>query len=116
MSWWLFESGKLDRGIFLIHLREISGLIHCQTWYVQTNSFFHYRTYIAQGRSSGQYILRETMRVASQLQECGWIIRLNWLPGHEGIYGNECADALAREAANSPAPHVAEELTLMAST
>ena len=70
----------------------------------------------APGRSSGQYILREIMRTASQLQERGWNIRLYWLPGHEGIYGNECADALAKEAANSPAPNGAEELILTAST
>ncbi|ODM23022.1 hypothetical protein SI65_00611 [Aspergillus cristatus] len=48
--------------------------------------------------------------------ERGWDIQLYWLPGHEGIYGNECADALAKEAANSPAPNSVEELTLMAST
>lgn len=70
----------------------------------------------APGRSSGQYILRETIHTASQLQERGWNIQLHWLPGHEGIYGNECADALAKEAANSPAPNGTEELTLMAST
>lgn len=70
----------------------------------------------APGRSSGQYILSEITRTASQLQERGWDIRLYWLPGHEGIYGNECADALAKEAANSPAPNGAEELTLLAST
>jgi len=70
----------------------------------------------APGRSSGQYILSEITHTASQLQECGWDIQLYWLPGHEGIYGNECADALAKEAANSPAPSGAEEFTLMAST
>ena len=70
----------------------------------------------APGRSSGQYILIDIARTASQLQERGWDIRLYWLPGHEGVYSNECADALAKEAANSPAPNGAEELTLMAST
>jgi len=69
----------------------------------------------APGRSSGQYILREIIHTASQLQERGWNIRLYWLPGHEGIYGNECADTLAKEAANSPAPN-GLEVTLMAST
>jgi hypothetical protein len=37
------------------------------------------------------------------------------LPGHEGIHGNECADTLAKKAANSLTPNTAEELTLMAS-
>ena len=70
----------------------------------------------APGRSSGQYILSEITRTASQLQERGWDIWLHWLPGHEGIYGNECADALAKGAAISPAPNDVEEPTLMAST
>ena len=70
----------------------------------------------APGRSSGQYILSEITRTASQLQECGWDIQLYWLPGHEGIHGNECADTLAKEAANSLAPNSGEEVTLMAST
>ncbi|ODM15241.1 hypothetical protein SI65_09182 [Aspergillus cristatus] len=59
----------------------------------------------APGRPSGQYILSEITCTASRLQECGWDIQLYWLPGHEGIYGNECADALAKEAANPPAPN-----------
>ena len=63
-----------------------------------------------------KYILREITRTASQLQERGWNIQLYWLPGHEGIYSNECADTLAKEAANSPAPNSVEELTLMART
>jgi len=67
------------------------------------------------GRSSGQYILREITRTTSRLQKHGWKIRLYWLPGNEGIHGNECADILAKEAANCPAPNTAEELTLMAS-
>jgi len=71
----------------------------------------------APGRSSGQYILSKITRTASQLQERGWDIQLYWLPGHEGIHGNECADALAKEAANPPAPNPngVEELTLKAS-
>lgn len=58
----------------------------------------------------------EKLQTTSQLQERGWNIQLYWLPGHECIHGNECADTLVKEAANSPAPNSAEELTLMAST
>lgn len=47
MSWWPFESGKLDKCIFLIHLRGTSGLIHCLTWYVQIKVFSHYPTHIS---------------------------------------------------------------------
>jgi len=54
------------------------------------------------GRSSGQYIMREIIRTTSQLKERGWNIQLNWIPGNETNFGNECADALAKEAANSP--------------
>ena len=55
----------------------------------------------APGRSSGQYILRQISQLAAQLQGRGWNIQLQWLPGHEGVYGNERADALAKDATGS---------------
>ena len=70
----------------------------------------------APGRSSGQYILRQISQLAAQLQERGWNIQLQWLPGHEGVYGNERADALAKDATGSPACGSTEEPVLMAST
>ena len=70
----------------------------------------------APGRSSGQYILRQISQLAAQLQGRGWNIQLQWLPGHEGVYGNECADALAKDATGFPARDDTEEPVLMAST
>lgn len=40
----------------------------------------------------------------AQLQSRGWSIRLQWLPDHEGVYGDERADALAKDAVGSPGP------------
>lgn len=39
MFLWLFEFGKLDRYIFLIHSREAYGPTHCLTWYAQLKPF-----------------------------------------------------------------------------
>lgn len=52
-------------------------------------------------RSSGQYILRRIARQLDLLRDdrSGWRIRLQWVPGHEGVPGNEEADWLAKLAA-----------------
>ena len=67
-------------------------------------------------RSSGQYILHQISQLAARLRGHGWNIQLQWLPGHEGVYGNECADALAKDATGFPARDDTEEPVLMAST
>lgn len=52
-------------------------------------------------RSSGQYILRRIIRQLDLLRDprSGWRVRLQWVPGHEGVTGNEEADRLAKLAA-----------------
>ena len=67
-------------------------------------------------RSSGQYILHQISQLAAQLWGHGWNIQLQWLPGHEGVYGNEHADALAKDATGFLACDDMEEPVLMAST
>ena len=67
-------------------------------------------------RSSGQYILHQISQLAARLRGHGWNIQLQWLPGHEGVYGNERADALAKDATGFPARDDTEEPVLMAST
>ncbi|KAG2000699.1 hypothetical protein GB937_010925, partial [Aspergillus fischeri] len=49
--------------------------------------------------SSGQYYIRQIVRLLDHLRADGWQVRLQWLPGHEGVYGNERADRLAKDAA-----------------
>lgn len=83
---------------------------------ILTDSQAAIRACAAPGRSSGQYILHQISQLAAQLQEHGWNIQLQWLPGHEGVYGNEHADALAKDATGSPACGSTEEPVLMAST
>ncbi|EED23171.1 conserved hypothetical protein [Talaromyces stipitatus ATCC 10500] len=53
------------------------------------------------GRSSGQYILRRIVRHLGLLRDnrSRWRVRLQWVPGHEGVPGNEKADQLAKLAA-----------------
>ncbi|KUL81545.1 hypothetical protein ZTR_10067 [Talaromyces verruculosus] len=52
-------------------------------------------------RSSGQYILRRIVRQLELLRDARsrWRVRLQWVPGHEGVPGNEEADRLTKLAA-----------------
>ncbi|KAL3485458.1 hypothetical protein BJX62DRAFT_38398 [Aspergillus germanicus] len=51
-------------------------------------------------RSSGQHILCGIIRHLEALR--GWDIRLQWIPGHVGVRGNEQADEYAKQAADPP--------------
>ena len=50
------------------------------------------------GTQSGQYILRESVRVLDELKQRGIAVELHWIPAHVGVPGNEEADALAKRA------------------
>ena len=46
---------------------------------------------------------RLVLEIADQLKTLGTShrVELRWVPGHEGVYGNELADELAREGSSS---------------
>jgi ribonuclease HI len=51
------------------------------------------------GNKSGQQIIHAILRAAENTKNHGTMIRLQWIPGHCEIPGNEIADQLAKEAA-----------------
>ncbi|KAJ5765559.1 reverse transcriptase [Penicillium odoratum] len=64
-------------------------------------------------RSSGQYVLREIAELLDRVQPV-WQVRINWLPGHVGVAGNERVDQMAKEAAESTATPTTTPLLLTA--
>jgi ribonuclease HI len=54
-------------------------------------------------RQSGQLMLRQINQLASEIRDRGGPkVRLQWVPAHAKMRGNEIANALAREATTSP--------------
>jgi ribonuclease HI len=45
------------------------------------------------------YLIEEIRRKVAKLQGSSWKIEFSWVKAHVGIYGNELADKLAKEAA-----------------
>ena len=69
-------------------------------------------------RSSGQYILRRIIRQLDLLRDTRsrWRIQLQWVPGHEGVPGNEEADRLAKLAAVEASRRTRENASIAGST
>jgi len=47
------------------------------------------------------YLIEEIRKRVAKLQGSNWKIEFSWVKAHAGIYGNELADKLAKEAARS---------------
>ena len=49
--------------------------------------------------------MEEIRKKVASLQGSGWQIRISWVKVHTGVHGNELADKVAKEAAQSTATH-----------
>ena len=50
------------------------------------------------------YLVEEIRKRVASLERIEWKITILWVKAHVGIYGNELADKLAKEAARNTAP------------
>ncbi|KAJ5947967.1 hypothetical protein N7466_000982 [Penicillium verhagenii] len=48
-----------------------------------------------------RYLLKRIVKASTDLQQLGAGTHLHWVPGHNGVFGNQTADKEAREAARS---------------
>ena len=69
----------------------------------------------AQSRGPGQCWARAVIEVASRLVASGNEVAIYWVPAHAGVTGNERADEMAKEAAESRVFDVQNEVRWQAS-
>ena len=51
-----------------------------------------------QNKNNHNYLIEEIRKLAITLGKSNWTIKFTWIKAHVGIYGNELADKLAKEA------------------
>jgi len=51
------------------------------------------------------FLVEEIRKMFASLEGTGWQIRISWLKVHTGVHGNELADKVAKESAQSTATH-----------
>jgi len=60
-----------------------------------------------QNASNHAYLIEEIRKRVAILENCKWKIEFSWVKAHVGIYGNEMADRLAKEASRSKVTNIA---------
>lgn len=104
----LFESIRLNNNIS-IYKAELHALLHGLKLAVQhwndkkilliSDSLSSVKTIESNHSNTNYNALQEILQTSTKLTNRPTVI---WVPSHVGIYGNECADKLARAATNRP--------------
>ncbi|XP_018360118.1 PREDICTED: uncharacterized protein LOC108759265 [Trachymyrmex cornetzi] len=87
------EAWAIIRAILLVEDRC------CDTFTIFSDSLSVLRAISSHQRKDVNYLVFEIRDLLRKMVNNGFTINLVWVPGHKGIYGNERADELAREAA-----------------
>ncbi|KYN16341.1 Ribonuclease H1 [Trachymyrmex cornetzi] len=87
------EAWAIIRAILLVEDRC------CDTSTIFSDSLSVLRAISSHQRKDVNYLVFEIRDLLRKMVNNGFTINLVWVPGHKGIYGNERADELAREAA-----------------
>jgi ribonuclease HI len=95
-------SNKQAKQLAIVKALEKIGKLHIsnnipRTAIVHTDSSITLQ--YLQNTKNEKYLIEETSKTAIALEKRNWTIRFTWIKAHAGIYGNELADKLAKEAA-----------------
>jgi ribonuclease HI len=83
-----------------------AGYRHPQTYTILSDSRSALQALDNPTKKSGQSIVNQILQSAMQAKaQCAISLRVQWIPSHSGILGNEIADHLAKEAVNLPVTH-----------